>query len=340
MSKVSVVPLIIGKISKNDASEIAEMLSSYCDSETLIVLSADIFHYQNCSYDCPLDKTKACRVFDQDCCKVQAIQSGALQQQVDLFDGGDTSSVFALLFELLKLSNFDNLESDFVGYATSCFDPLVIDKSLFREKSMESVESYAAFIFQHSNFGYKNHIGPYEQKQLLQYARIGLDGVFEAPAQRLPFMVSYEMLQPHGVFSSLYIMSDHGTILRGCMGNVRSKLPLYNMAYQMTKQAACKDLRFYPLRQKELGNTIVSLSIVTDLKNIGRQHSIIKESDGLMLEYDDRVAVSLPSQVGVHDWSYQSALMNLSKQVSSRNSLWKKPRAKIFTFQSLVFQEE
>jgi AMMECR1 domain-containing protein len=175
---------------------------------------------------------------------------------------------------------------------------------------------------------------------LLQYARTGLDGVFECPVQRSPFMISYEMLQPHGVFSSLYVMSDHGTILRGCMGDVRSKLPLYKMAYQMTKQAACKDLRFYPLRQKELGNTILSLSVITDLKDIGHQYSEIKELDGLMLQYDDRVALSLPSEVSIHGWSYQSVLTNLSKQVSSRGTLWKKPRAKLFTFQSLVFQEE
>ena len=340
LSKVSIIPLVIGQIAKNDASEIAEMLSSCCTPKTLIILSADIAHYENCLYDCPLDTTKACKIYDQDACKIQSIQSGSLHQQVSIFNHADTSSAFSLLFELLKLSSFNNLESSFVGYAASCFDPSVMTESVSFEKSVENVESYSAFIFQKSELGFKNNIGSYEQKQLLQYARIGLDGVFEAPVQRLPFMVSYEMLQPHGVFASLYVMSDHGTILRGCMGNVRSKLPLYNMVSQMTKQAASKDVRFYPLRQKELVNTIVSLSVVTDLNNINRQYSIIKESDGLLLEYDDRVSVSLPSQVDVHDWNYESALVNLSKQVSSRSSLWKKPRAKIFTFQSLVFQEE
>jgi uncharacterized protein (TIGR00296 family)/AmmeMemoRadiSam system protein B len=329
-NSVEVVPLMIGQLSRDDACEVAVLLASCCTPQTLIVVSADIACHQHCFHDCPLDQSKICKVYDQDACRIQAIQSRSLEQHVDLFDDGYNSSIFTVLFELLQLSHFQKLESDFVGYSTS---------SCNHAKNMEAVQSYGAFIFQSSQSDYKNHIGSYEQLQLLKYARAGLHSLFEVPVCRLPCMISYEMSQPHGVFASLYTMSDHGIVLRGCMGKVQSKIPLHDMMYQMTKQAACNDIRFYPLQQKDLGNTIISLSVITNFTSI-QQCSEIHESDGVMLQYDDKEAVALPTKAPVSNWDHEAVLIHLSNQMGSHAFLWKKPRAKIFTFHSVVFQEE
>lgn len=323
------IPIIIGHISHNDASEIAVVLAGCCSQHTLIVVSADIALHKNCMHDCPLDQSQVCKVYDQDVCRIQAIQSGSSESLVYLFDEARNASIFAVLFELLKLPDFKHVESDFIGYATS-YDA---------NKNKEDIQTYGAFIFQRNQCGYRNHIGSYEQLQLLQHARCGLHNLFEPIVCRLPCMISYEMSQPHGVFASLYTMSDHGIVLRGCMGKVQSKIPLRDMIYQMTRQAACYDLRFYPLQQRDLDSTIISLSIITDFKNI-RQCDDIQELDGVVLQYDDKEAISLPTKIIVAGWDQQSLLVTLSQQIGLHDFIWKKPRAKLFTFRSLVFQEE
>jgi uncharacterized protein (TIGR00296 family) len=205
---------------------------------------------------------------------------------------------------------------------------------------MEDVQTYAAFIFQHSSIGYKNIIGFYEQSQLLQRARVGIESLFENFLQpRNPCMVSYEMTQPYGVFASLYTMSDHGTILRGCMGKVQSKLPLFDLVYKATSQAANKDVRFSSIRQKELANTIISLSIIIDFKRFYEGDELC-ERDGVFLQYNDKNAISLPSIHPMLNWSYESVFTNLSDQIGLNSFLWKEHDAEIFTFESLTFQEE
>ncbi|MBV8660822.1 MAG: AmmeMemoRadiSam system protein B, partial [Candidatus Dependentiae bacterium] len=331
LKDVELVPLVIGQISKNDVCEIAMVIADSCSPQTLIILSADIAYYQNCYQDCPLDQSKICKIYDQDTCKIQAIQSNALQQQAALFNDPYKSSIFALLFELLQVPSFTNLQSYFVGYGSSYSH---VDK-----KNIEDIQTYASFVFEHSHDCYKNILGLYEQSQLLHHARIGLTTVFEVPVCREPYMISYEMAQQRGVFASLYMMSDHGIFLQGCIGRIESKLPLCQLVYQMAKEAAYNDLRFYPLRYQDLGSTIISLSVVKDVKNISKI-SEIQEFDGIMLQFNGKTAISLPVTTPKDSWDYKSILINLSQQIGACDFLWKKPQAKIFTFHSLMFQEE
>ena len=328
LKNTKIIPIIIGKISQQDASDIALVLAHCATHQTLIIMSANVGKYQHCVHNCPIDVSKICAVYDQDACRIQAVQSGTFEHPMHLFDDQDTS-VFAVFFELLRLSQFENIESLCVGYTTSSCGYY----------SMEDVSTYGAFILQDGLFGYKNRIGLYEQSQLLQCARVGLRELFNAPVRRLPCMISYEMLQPSGVFASLYRMSDHGPALQGCMGKVQAKIPLYKMTYQMSQQAACRDVRFYPLRHKDVDNTIISLSVVRDFKKIGSYNEIC-HADGLMLQYDDKKAIFLPEPCLADSWSCESALIDLSRKIGKHDFTWRKPRAKIFKFSTIVFQEE
>ena len=327
---IAIVPLIVGQLSQDDALEVAVIIASCCTDHTLIILSADIASRIHVMHSLPLDQSKICAVYDQDAKRIQALQSGSLEQQISLFDDNLHTSLFAILFELLQLAQCKNVTSDFIGYATSSVENM----------HDLDVQSYGAFMFQaHQQLGYKNHVGCYEQSQLLQHARGALQDLFAMRSFRLPMMTSYEMLQPHGLFASLLGMSDHGKILKGCMGKVQSKRSLCDMVYCMTQQAARKDLRFYPLQEKDLENTIISLSLITDFTKVF-ELDIICEFDGLVLRYDDKEAIALPVKTVMPNWSYEQALINLSHQMGTNSFVWKKPRAQIFTFRSIIFQEE
>lgn len=326
-SQRTIISLVVGEITPDDAHAIAAMLISCCSAETLIVMSTDIADYKHVMHDRPVDISKVCKLYDEDADKIQLVQSPALEKNVHVFSHRH-ASMFAVLFELLQTLHFKDIESYFVGYATSCSDSTPV----------ENITTFAAFIFQDGHNGYKNKIGSYEQIKLLQQGRLGLEHLFGKYRPRDHVMVSYEMSQPHGAFASLYNMSDHGIILKGCIGKVQTVLPLYTMVYEIAQQAASQDRRFYPLRQKDLESTILSLSVITDLQALN--HVEMKPSDGVMLRYDDKVAICLPPIVPPKDWNQESVLMDLSNQIGTSSFVWKKPAAKIFTFNSLVFQEE
>jgi uncharacterized protein len=325
-----IIPVIVGEVCDQDVSTIALILADCITDRTLIVFSASIAEYTNCVHTCPIDTSKICSIFDQDASKIQVLQSGPCILPEDLFDDKACRSIFSIYLHLLGLPKFQNVESLCVGYATSCT----------HAEKMEDVATFGAFILQDGlSGGYKNKIGHYEQLQLLQCARKGLCELFCPPARRLPCMISYEMLQPSGIFASLYRMSDHGPILQGCMGKIQGKLPLHTMAYQMSSQAAYRDVRFYPLRHNDLESTIISLSVIRDVKKI-KTYDEIGEFEGLVLQYDDKKAISLPFATAKVPWDHELVLADLSRQLSLHDATWKKPRARIFRFHSIVFQEE
>jgi AMMECR1 domain-containing protein len=325
----AIVPMMVGIMSPDEIAEIALIVEQCVCKKSLIIISADIGNYHHIVHDCLADSSPVCVLYDQDAPIIQAIQSPQESPVGNVFDHRPELAIFGIFCHLIRLPEFKNIQSLFVGYATSCHN----------EDSFENLATYAAFMVQDGSMGYKNLLGHYEQSQLLQHARNGLYELFNEPDLRLPFMISYEMMQPCGLFASLYRMSDHGPLLQGCMGKVQAKQPLYKMAYQMAQQAACKDVRFYPLRHKDLESTIISVSVICDLVKI-KDYDEICPSDGLMLKYDDKKAICLPDLRPKIDWSYESALIDVSRQLGNHHFIWKKPRAKIFKFRSIVFQEE
>lgn len=321
-----IVPLLVGVLSESDADKLAALLAGCCSERTLIIMSADIAEHNRCISVCPLDESALCLVYDQDAYRVQALQSGEFAHKLGLFDDSSDTSVFALLFSLLQIPFFHDVTSHFIGYQTSLF-------------SQNTFVSYAAFIYEADLRGYRNQIGSYEQKQLLQHARRSLQDRFEPCMSRIPCMMSYEMAQPHGVFACMYYMSDHGTLLQGSCGKIESIISLYDMTYQITQQAAFHDHRFYPLRQRDLDSVIVALSVITDFNSVDHI-SQIQETDGMLLRYADRQAVSLPLNLLYTEWDYQDVMCQMCETSQFSGFTWKKPQVQIFSFNSLSFQEE
>lgn len=329
LKDVSIVPIVVGTISYEDASEIARLFASCCTNDILLVISADIGHYTQCKKDSPLDQSKNCFVYNKDSFLIQAIQSFSVAQAVNLCSDLEKKPIFSLLFHVLEMPYFTQRLSYFIGYETSCYDT----------SAVENIQSFASFMFQKHVRGPENYMSAYEEKQLMMIARQKLDSLFKVQLERIPCLMSYEMLQPHGLFASLYSMTDHGILLRGCIGRVHTKLPLITVVEHMVEQAAMKDSRFYPMRHKEAQNTIISLSLITDVKRV-HDVEIIHELDGIMLQYDDKDAVVLPLPYPTIEWSYDTALAQLSERMGMSSLAWKKPRAVIFTFRAQVFQEE
>ncbi len=322
-----IVPCMLGDVSCADIVDIAQKLIESSTDRTLIILSCDFMEYKNCIQDCPCDQSKVCKIYDQDAKLVQSIQSHEYGRYYTAPCSLDT-----LLPYFFCSPGFDCIEpSCFVGYATSC---LYFD-------GIEDVTSYGSFIFQPLKMQqfWHHRLSYYEQRQLLHSARKGLMDLFDMNLYRQPCMISYYMQQPSGIFVSLYNMTNHGSLLFGSMGVIETDRSSYSMAYQMAQQAASVKTRLHPFLQKDLNNTIISISMVCDMcDDVDCQD--IKINDGVVLRYQQKKAIYLPSLYSYNTMDYYAVLNHLSQEIAGIDDLWIDSCACISRFVPHCFQED
>ncbi|AXK60267.1 AmmeMemoRadiSam system protein B [Candidatus Chromulinivorax destructor] len=323
-AKTLITPVIMGQVTDENLVEIADQLAQIANEKTLIVVAVNIKSNQNVAAQSAFHQQSQLEMYASDTSVIQAIQ-GVPAGNNDISTGCLYGKYgYILLLKLLQLEKYSNVNSHFVGY----------DQSEQRQLQ----QSYAAFVYEQNKAkGYKNYIGYYEQQQLIGIAYDALHELFEPCKVKKSHMISYEMTQPHGAFVSLYAMSDHGTLLRGCMGVMTCQEPLSEIIAEMAKQAATLDHRFYVLKYQELKSTMVSISLVTNLTQV-TDFSTIHQSDGIIFEYGDCSAVTFGSKDFHDTWSYQHVLTDLCFQSSVAAQSWQQPDAKIFTFNSIDFQ--
>src|ERR1700686_3404481 len=70
--------------------------------------------------------------------------------------------------------------------------------------------------------------------------------------------------EKNGCFVTIKVNGE----LRGCIGNFTSDKPLYLLVEDMAKSAATKDPRFYPMRNDDLGNFDLEISVLSPLRKI------------------------------------------------------------------------
>ena len=321
--EITITPLVIGHITHDNAADIARQITQIADDRTLIVVSCNIHTSHQLMNQGSYYQDGQNAIYDRDAPTIQAIQgipAGSQDIGIDILDG---KNGYILLLKILEQPQFKNIQSYFVGYDIS-------DKNC--------MESYTAFMYQkREQQGYVNYIGSYEQQQLISIAYDSLNEFFEPGALKKPCMMSYEMTQPHGAFVSLYAMSDHGILLRGCMGFVKSEEPLSQLVAEMAQNAATMDHRFYSLKHQELKSTMISISLISDVQQVVDVDEI-KQSDGILFEYGNKSAIILPPKHLEKIWNYKNALTDLCFQARVPVSAWHESTAKIFTFHSIVFQ--
>jgi len=328
-NSIKITPLLISQITDKNAIEIAQQIGLLSNDRTLIVVGSDIVSSQMYKgYSVFSGISSESQLCDQDARVLRAIQGVPSGDSSLLKDCFADHTAFVVLLKLLQLPQFVDTESYFVGY------------DYVKGPYNNRMESYASFIFQKHKIGqgYKNYIGSYEQSQLIRIAQNSLNSLFDPVCTKIPFIVSYEMMQPHGVFVSLYAMSNHGVLLRGCMGHMKSDVQLYDIVSNMTEQAARNDSRYYVLTHQEVKSTLISISLVTALHEI-ISHADLKSSDGIWFQYNDKSVITLPSTIVTPSWNYQDTLSHMCFQASIPMFAWKEPKSKISVFQTITFQE-
>ncbi len=151
---------------------------------------------------------------------------------------------------------------------------------------------------------------------------------------------SETLIEKAACFVSLY----EGKELRGCIGSLEAKKPLFMDVIDNAVASAVGDPRFYPLTRQELERVRISISVLTDPKEF-RVNSpeellekLVPKKHGVIIQQGVARATFLPV-VWEHFPEKEEFLRHLSMKAGLPPEGWKDPKTKFFIYEAVEFSE-
>ena len=328
--QAKVVPLVVGKLSVEDARKAGSALRDLLDEQTVIVASSDFTHYgPNYGY-LPFRENKAENLKKLADDAFKAISTLDAQKLFDHLEATDDTicgamPVAVLMEAMPKSAVAVPLKFDTSGNIVGDYTNSV---SYF---SIAFVQAGKATKFQGVEI-----VDKQTQKFLLKLARDTLKRHVkgESPPKVNEKDVPKGALLKYGVFVTL---KKHGD-LRGCIGSIIGVEPLYKGVIDNTINAASHDPRFQPVSAKEEPEIEIEISILTPPKEVRSYEDIRLGRDGIILEKEGKRALFLPQVAPEQGWDLQTTLAHLSRKAWLPADAWMEG-ARFQTFQAHVFHE-
>ena len=174
-----------------------------------------------------------------------------------------------------------------------------------------------------------------DQEVLFRVDRESLEAHLKGEKAALPQATSQPLSQPSGVFVTLH----RGGRLRGCIGYLEAMKPLLAAVQEMAVAAAFQDPRFPPLRQDELADLDVEISVLSPMCQIKHIEEIQVGRDGIYLERDPCRGLLLPQVATEYGWDRTTFLKQTCVKAGLPPDAWEDPATRIFIFSAKILHE-
>lgn len=162
-------------------------------------------------------------------------------------------------------------------------------------------------------------LGETEKRRLLELAR-AVVGLAAQERRQLdpPPETSPNLQGPGAVFVSLH----KGGLLRGCVGQVTARLPLYRAVAEAAYSAAVEDPRFAPLDPEELPEVSLEISVLSPFFPV-RPEDICVGKHGLFVSREGARGLLLPQVAMQYHWDSQRFLEEVCLKAGLEPEAWK-----------------
>ncbi|MBD3427255.1 MAG: AmmeMemoRadiSam system protein B [Candidatus Omnitrophica bacterium] len=327
------VLVALGDQSKANSDHLADALYEVLKDEEnyAILASADMCHHK--PYDVAkridADTIEAIETFDPDRFYAKSLRDENDQRMCGY------GAVYAVMkaskrlgadkVKLLKYANSGDtsgMKDRVVGYMSAAF--IKSDISDDRERSTGKDKETSMY-------------DKSQRKELLKIARDTIRHYLET-GERLEVEVVDEALQQEmGAFVTLH---KNGA-LRGCIGHMVAKGPLYLAVRDMAIAAAVEDPRFPPLKASELDEVDIEISALSPMVKIEDHEDIEMGKHGVMVRMGWRSGVYLPQVAEETGWSREQFMNSLcAHKAGIPPNAWKTGQCDIYVFTAEVFGEK
>jgi hypothetical protein len=329
------VPIVASPCSLEKIVKVASILRGLIDKETLVVASSDFVHYGPRYEYVPFKENVPEEIKKLDMGAYEFIKAldgkGFLEYRSRT---GATICGYMPIAILLSMLDKE-AKAELLKYTTS--GEVTGDYS-------NSV-SYLAVAFS-GTWGnapqvkpdIKGELTPEDKEQLLALARRSIDYALQhrqvPQEENLDVKISEQMKAVGAAFVTLK-KDGH---LRGCIGDIFPRQPLYKSVIGNAVNAGFNDRRFMPVTAGECDEITIEISALTAPQAIASPEEIRPGVDGVVLNKDGHSAVFLPQVAQEQGWGVSEMLANLSLKAGLPVDAWK-DGARFLVFQAVVFGE-
>lgn len=332
-----IVPIIAGQCSADVVAKAGRILKELVDDDTLVIASSDFVHYGTRFAYVPFTENVPEQIKKLDYGAYEFISQLKVGEFLEYIEKtGATICGYipvAILLSMLPESS----EASLIKYSTSGEITGDYDNSV----SYLSVAFYGAWD-KRGEVKPENadtELTEGDKKLLLSLARKSL--VYFLEKRKVPELpdlnieINSRLEQQRAVFVTL---KKDGN-LRGCIGEIFPRQPLYNSVISNAINAGVYDPRFNPVSREECDELSIEISALTVPHEVSSYDKIRIGTDGVVLRKHGRSAVFLPQVAPEQGWNLEQTLTHLSLKACLPADAWKKEAA-FLTFQAVVFGEE
>jgi AmmeMemoRadiSam system protein B/AmmeMemoRadiSam system protein A len=330
------VPIVAGQCSPAQINSAANTLLSLVDSDTLVVASSDFVHYgSNYGYT-PFGEN----IPEQ----IKKLDMGAYEHIANLDSKGfleykrKTGATIcgyipiAILLAMVE----EPTEAELMQYATS--GELMGD--------FTNSVSYLSVAFtgkwqKADKAGQDEQTEPLsdtDKAELVKLARLSLEFYLKEKKVPRPSDLAVELTGSMKRRGAAFVTLKKHRMLRGCIGDILPRGPLYESVIRNAVNAGFNDYRFPPVSAAESGELVFEISALSVPKPVTSPDQIRIGTDGVILRKQGRSAVYLPQVAPEQGWNVDQMLSHLSTKAGLTADAWKQD-TQFLVFQADVFGE-
>jgi AmmeMemoRadiSam system protein A len=174
-----------------------------------------------------------------------------------------------------------------------------------------------------------------EQAELLRIARETI--ISHVTSGMIPVIetTSKGLIAENGCFVTIKQKGQ----LRGCIGNFVSDKSLYKLVQEMAVSAATRDPRFYPMKQHDLDDFELDISVLSPLTRAASVEDIQVGVHGIYIVKGSYRGVLLPQVATEYGWDRDTFLKHTCIKAGLPENAWQ-GECEIYIFSALVFGEK
>lgn len=294
MKNFKIVPILVATNDLSLLDKLAETIIKVIDEsdkEILLIVSSDMSHYHDYQTAVKMDRHTIDLIEKKDWDRLQE----------DIFAGrSELCGYFAFYTFTKVLQHFGADQGVLLKYANS--------GDVIGDTTSTGVVGYSSIVFPKPQKTQKSELSPADKEYLLNLARRSIEYYLEN--KKLPPLEKPEseiLNEKRAVFVTLN--KNHN--LRGCIGQLIAQMPLYQAVAEMAVAAAFSDPRFNPVKESELKDISIEISVLTPMKRVKSIDEIKMGRDGVYIKKGARSGVFLPQVAEETGWDKQTFLENL-----------------------------
>lgn len=345
LADFKLVPIVCGQLDLATTMRLGGTLRKMIDDKTLVVASSDFTHFGPRFGYTPFQEDIPDSIKRLDMEAFSKIKQKNAKNFIEYVDRTGATicgrvPIGVLLTMLPKESQVYLLEYDTSGRMTGDYGNTVSYLSAAVTGRWKPVENRQnSDESEQDEPEQDSELSEHDKQQLLKLARSTLLNFMTVGSRPSPAELGIDltegMQQTMGAFVTLHKDGQ----LRGCIGEIKPRRPLYRAVMDHAVNAALNDPRFPEVKSSEIEKIDFEISALTPPREVASYDEIEIGKHGIVLQKGLRAAVFLPQVAPEQGWGLAETLTHLAMKAGLPPDGWREG-ASFEVFEAIVFAEK